>query len=250
VSAPSLVSLLTPTFNRRAFFPTLVACVLEQSYTGPMEWIVVDDGTDKVGDLLESHAESLAARDIELRYVAVVRRMPLGRKRNMLGELARGEVCIFVDDDDYHPPQRVQHSFDTLLARPEVPIAGCSELLILEAGRGESVSGGGEGVSPPSLHRIGPFGSNHATCGTMAVRRSYLETHKFADRSGSAEEEGFTLNFTVPIAQLRPESTLVCIAHQRNTVDKGEAIRTSSEPHTTQASQIISPSALRFYAGL
>jgi glycosyltransferase involved in cell wall biosynthesis len=50
-----LVSVCTPTFNRRPFIPMMFACFKNQTY--PMdriEWIIVDDGTDKIRDVIES----------------------------------------------------------------------------------------------------------------------------------------------------------------------------------------------------
>ena len=49
-----LVTVCTPTFNRRPFIPWIIQCFKNQTYPRDrMEWVVVDDGTDKVGDLFE-----------------------------------------------------------------------------------------------------------------------------------------------------------------------------------------------------
>jgi glycosyltransferase involved in cell wall biosynthesis len=46
------VSVLTPTFNRRSFIPYLIECFKDQDYPQEkMEWIILDDGTDKTGDI-------------------------------------------------------------------------------------------------------------------------------------------------------------------------------------------------------
>ena len=48
------VSVCTPTYNRRHFIPFLIQCYNNQTYPRElMEWIVVDDGTDPVGDLFK-----------------------------------------------------------------------------------------------------------------------------------------------------------------------------------------------------
>jgi len=48
------VSICTPTYDRRSFIPTLIHNFKKQTYPMElMEWIVVDDGTDPVGDLFE-----------------------------------------------------------------------------------------------------------------------------------------------------------------------------------------------------
>ena len=35
--------------------------------------------------------------------------MTLGRKRNLSHEMATCEVFVYMDDDDYYPPERVSH---------------------------------------------------------------------------------------------------------------------------------------------
>ena len=52
-SGKPFVSVCTPTYNRRHFIPLLIKCYQDQTYPSElMEWIVIDDGTDAVGDLL------------------------------------------------------------------------------------------------------------------------------------------------------------------------------------------------------
>ena len=49
------VSICTPTFNRRPFIKTMLECFRNQDYPkSRVEWIIVDDGTDKIGDLLQA----------------------------------------------------------------------------------------------------------------------------------------------------------------------------------------------------
>ena len=50
------ISVCTPTYNRRKFIPFLIKCFKAQTYPPQlMEWIVVDDGTDPVGDLFQDN---------------------------------------------------------------------------------------------------------------------------------------------------------------------------------------------------
>ena len=49
-----LVSVCTPTFNRRPFIKTMFECFKNQDYPKHrLEWIIVDDGTDKIKDLVK-----------------------------------------------------------------------------------------------------------------------------------------------------------------------------------------------------
>ena len=48
------VSLCTPTFNRRPFIPYMIKCFEHQTYPKDrIEWIIIDDGTDPIGDLVK-----------------------------------------------------------------------------------------------------------------------------------------------------------------------------------------------------
>ena len=48
-----LVSVCTPTFNRRPFIETMFQCFRNQDYPmSRLEWIIIDDGTDKIEDLV------------------------------------------------------------------------------------------------------------------------------------------------------------------------------------------------------
>lgn len=53
---PPFVSVCTPTFNRRPFIETMIACFDSQDYPKDrMEWIIIDDGTDSIEDLVRGH---------------------------------------------------------------------------------------------------------------------------------------------------------------------------------------------------
>ena len=92
-----LVSCVMPTFNRRSFIPLALTCFRSQTYPNK-ELVVVDDGSDSVGDLLSG------LRDVH--YVRVPRRMTIGAKRNLGCREGRGEIIAQWDDDDWYAPNR------------------------------------------------------------------------------------------------------------------------------------------------
>ena len=71
------VSICTPTFNRRPFWESTIKCFNHQDYPKEnMEWIIIDDGTDKIEDLV---------KDIpQVKYYSYDTKMPLGKKRNII----------------------------------------------------------------------------------------------------------------------------------------------------------------------
>src|SRR5688572_22799316 len=87
-----LVSCVMPTCNRRQFISQSVWYFLRQDYD-PKELIVIDDGEDRIADLLP--------KDDRIRYVRLDRRMPLGAKRNLACSVSQGAFVAHWDDDDW-----------------------------------------------------------------------------------------------------------------------------------------------------
>ena len=62
-----LVSICTPTFNRRPFIPIMFQCFYNQTYPkNRIEWIIVDDGTDKIEDLVKEAKSKLTLQFMNL----------------------------------------------------------------------------------------------------------------------------------------------------------------------------------------
>ena len=94
------VSVCTPTFNRRPFIPYMIKCFEHQDYPKDrIEWIIIDDGTDKIGDLVQHIPQ--------VKYFAYNEKMLLGKKRNVMHDKTRGDIIVYMDDDDYYPPERI-----------------------------------------------------------------------------------------------------------------------------------------------
>jgi glycosyltransferase involved in cell wall biosynthesis len=194
------VSVCTPTFNRRPFINAMITCFNEQDYPQDrMEWIIIDDGTDPVEDLIASHPR--------VKYFKYDMKMTLGKKRNLLHEKSRGEILVYMDDDDYYPPKRVSHAVDMLVSHPEALCAGSSEIYIYFK-------------HIKQMKRFGPYGPNHATAGTFAFKRKLLKQHKYNDDACLAEERAFLKDYTVPFVQLDPMKVILVFSHEHNTFDK------------------------------
>jgi len=194
------VSVCTPTFNRRPFISSMIECFNHQDYPKDrMEWIIIDDGTDKIEDLV---------KDIkEVKYFKYDTKMVLGEKRNLMHEKSKGTIIVYMDDDDYYPPQRVSHAVDMLMKHPKALCAGSSELYIYFKHIGKMI-------------QFGPYGPNHATAGTFAFKRDLLKDHKYENNAALAEEKAFLKNYTVPFVQLDPLKTILVFSHEHNTFDK------------------------------
>ena len=194
------VSICTPTFNRRPFIPYMIKCFERQDYPKEkMEWIILDDGTDKIGDLV--------SKIPQVKYISSERKMLLGEKRNILNDKTIGDIIIYMDDDDYYPPCRVSHAVDMLLKTPEALCSGSSTMYIYFK-------------SLDKIYQFGPYGPNHSTAATFAFRRSLLKDRKYKNSDVISEEKSFLNNYTVPFVQLDPFKSILVFAHDHNSVNK------------------------------
>jgi len=196
-----LVSICTPTFNRRPFIPSMIQCFKHQDYKGPMEWIILDDGTDKIEDLIT------AANLPEIKYYKIEGKLTLGKKRNLMHQFTTGSIIIYMDDDDYYPPERVSHAVEMLQRNPTILCAGSTTLYTYFK-------------EIDKIVQFGPYGPNHATAGTFAFKKELLLTTGYDDEQPVAEEKHFLKNYTIPMVQLDPKKVILVCAHNQNTFDK------------------------------
>jgi len=195
-----LVTVCTPTYNRRDFIPALIQCFENQSYPRELlEWVVADDGSDPVGDLFEG------VRGVK--YYKSEERMNLGFKRNYMHSKASGEIIVYMDDDDYYPPDRVLHAVYKLRSNPSILIAGSSKMHIYFK-------------HLKKIYQFGPYGPNHATAATFAFKKKLLNLTSYDDNALVSEERFFLKGFTIPMVQLDSKRTILAFAHAQNTFDK------------------------------
>src|SRR5206468_13041894 len=100
-----------------------IKCFLAQDYAD-RELLIVDDGTDPVGDLVPD--------DPRIRYHRRECRLSIGRKRNLACELARGDLIAHCDDDDWYPSWRLSCQVSAL-ASVDAEISGTSQLYYLDS---------------------------------------------------------------------------------------------------------------------
>ena len=202
------ISICTPTFNRRPFIPMIIKCFENQTYPlDRMEWIIIDDGTDKIEDLV---------KDIkQVKYFHYPEKMFLGKKRNEMHDKCSGDIIIYMDDDDYYPPTRVAHAVDTLLAHPEAMCAGCSQMFIYFK-------------HIDKMFQFGPYGPNHATAASFAFRKELLLTSRYEETAALAEESAFLKQYTVPFVQLDVFQTILVFSHVHNSFDKRKMLEVAN----------------------
>ena len=197
-----LVSICTITYNRREYLPLILKCIENQNYPlDRLEWIVVDDS--------DNYTESLSitsSSKLRIKYKRLIKHIPLGAKRNISHRMCSGEYIVYMDDDDYYYPERVSHAVDTLIESKK-GVAGSTKLLIYFN-------------HDDQIWISGPFGKNHATAGTFAMTKDFARQHFYENEAMCNEEKSFLKNYTIPLAQLEPTKTMICLSHNKNTFDK------------------------------
>lgn len=238
------VSICTPTFNRRPFFEGLISCIKAQDYPHyKIEWIIVDDGTDCVRDIFESASFIEEMGDIKVRYFYESDKMDLGKKRNYMHSrctYTRDEdIIVYMDDDDYYPPERVSHSVERLMSNPNALCGGSSEIYLW--------------FNDPlnKMYKFGPYNKNHATAGTFAFRRRLLKDTSYEDDAVLAEEKHFLKDYTIPFVQFDPLKTILVFSHEQNTFDKRRLINAQNkfcnESHLKVSNFIKNKDIEKFY---
>jgi glycosyltransferase involved in cell wall biosynthesis len=164
--------------------------------------------------------------------------MPLGKKRNIMHDKSKGDIIVYMDDDDYYPPERVSHAVNMLMTHPSALCAGASEIYIWFK-------------HIQKMFQFGPYGPNHATAGTFAFKRELLKDHRYEDHAALAEEKAFLKNYSVPFVQLEPKKTILVFSHIHNTFDKkklleqGENDYQKTSPRTVD--EFVKDAAMRHF---
>jgi glycosyltransferase involved in cell wall biosynthesis len=221
------VSVCTPTFNRRPFIPIMLKCFEHQTYPkDKIEWIIVDDGTDKIEDLIKHIPQ--------IKYLKYEEKMTLGKKRNIANGECKGDIIVYMDDDDYYPPERISHCVEILKANPKALCAGTSTMYMYFK-------------HIHKMYTFGPYGPNHATAATFAFRKKLLNITKFKESASIAEEKHFLKDYTIPMVQLDPTQVILVVAHPHNTFDKKTMVKQGKDTDMLVADWIEDPLLYQFF---
>ena len=219
------VSVITPTKNRPQFFKNILRNFIRQDYAdNNMELIIGDDS--------DISYEGIIPNVDNIKYFHT-EKMPIGKKRNYLIEKSKGDIIVFMDDDDYYPNDKVSYIVDNLW-KSKYLVSGSSIMHVYY-------------IAYDKIYKYGPYGKYHATCGTMSFKREYFERNKFVESAEKAEERLFLKKWKTPVLQLNSLKSILCIAHMSNTVDKHRFIKKIYETELKLEDIVDSESDLQFF---
>jgi len=121
------ISCITLTHNRKHMFKLAVYNYQTCDYPkNKMEWIIYDTSNDDetVEEFLPNEEERLK---MGIKYVHLNECMTIGESRNRACKLAKNDIIVFMDDDDYYFPQNINKRINALVNNTK-KIVGCCYL--------------------------------------------------------------------------------------------------------------------------
>ena len=228
------ISIITPTKNRPEFFPNILRNFFRQDYDLERMELIIGDDSDKSYELLIQKHKNI-------NYI-FLEHMSIGKKRNILCEKSKGDIVIFMDDDDYYPPNKVSHVVEKLW-NSKYLVSGSSEMYVYY-------------ICYDKIFKFGPYATqgqtdstNHATCGTLSFKKEYFKNNKFPDKN-SAEEKVFLKNWETDVLQLDSFKSILCISHLDNTVDKHKYLKSGIKTNYKLEDIIVNKIDIEFYRKL
>jgi O-antigen biosynthesis protein len=198
-----MVSCIMPTFNRRPFVRLAIDLFRRQRYAAK-ELVIIDDGNDRVDDLVRGQAG--------VRYFRVDGRASVGDKRNLACQQARGELIAHWDDDDWYGPNRLLVQVAPIvLDQADLSTLELRSMLELPAGVLWS-------LSPERCRQLFPRGS----FASLLFRRSLLVQGLRYPEVSAGEDVALVraiLERGGRLARMPNEGTFVYVRHSTNTWD-------------------------------
>lgn len=204
------ISIITLLYNRRKFFDLACHNIMLSDYPkDKIEWIVVEDSDDPNEDASDRVIQvGLKAAPLQLAYMPLGKKTPIGEKRNKGIEKAKHDIILFMDDDDHYPETSLRRRVAWLTKHPMKPkCVACTTIAAYDLLRGVSAVN-----SPPFDLSLGKRISE----ATMAFYRSWWETKKFAADELS-EGEHFLQGREAEVLELPPQQIIVAFSHKKNT---------------------------------
>lgn len=200
ISSAPLVSCIMPTADRRIFVPQAIRYFERQDYPN-RELLILDDGGQGLADLIPP--------DDRIRYMRMDRRSTIGAKNNLACELARGEVIVHWDDDDWMADWRVSYQVEALLSHHLNTLCGLARLYFYD---------------PAAEHAWEyVYSANErpwVSGGTFCYRREFWQAHRFPDMNEGADTVFvWGLRETTVVAHIHHDF-YVGLVHRANTSPK------------------------------
>lgn len=212
------VSILTPTYNRKIFKDLMLRNWNAIDYPrNKLEWIIVDDSQEGRG---------LNPRDFQqpnIRYLRIPKKITIGKKRNFLASLAKHQILVHFDDDDYYPPESVVARVKCIL-NSNKQCTGCTKTLCYDLLHDQTF----EAYDPSDDDFNKPCTISESS---MAYTKEFWLQGKYNDNDTRGECLNFIQNRHDQIVEIPYIFVVTQLSHSNNTIKRW---MTGDTKHTVQ----------------
>jgi hypothetical protein len=204
------ITVITLLYNRRKFFDLACHNIMLSDYPkDKIEWIVVEDSDDPNEDASDRVVQvGLNAAPLQLAYMPLDKKTPIGEKRNKGIEKAKNDIILFMDDDDHYPETSFRRRVAWLLKHPMKPqCVGCTTIACYDLIRGVSAVN-----TPPYALSLGKRISE----ATLGFYKSWWVEKQFG-KENLSEGEAFLQGRESQVLELPPQQIIVAFSHKKNT---------------------------------
>jgi len=198
-----LVSIIVPTRDRAFFTENVLRNFYRQTYPkNKIELLIHEDGELPSMEYIIKKRFPTDKR-IKYHYSKSKNPIPIGKKRNKLCTLAKGEIIVQMDDDDFYPPACVSHVVK-VLAPKKYEVACLDDLYVYDL------------KSDRIIFHVKLKSPTHI----LGFKKSYLNRHRFNDKDLLCEESFFLKGGKSKVAAVEGKKCLLMIAHYTNISEK------------------------------
>ena len=197
-----LVSIITPTKNRKIFFELAINNFTTQDYPkNKLEWIIIDDGEENISKVLPKDDR---IKHIKINQEKNATPITISKKRNIGFEHSKGEIIIHMDDDDYYLPSSISTRVKVLLYYKEkgIKCVGCERF-------------GCHDLENDTSFIIDK--NNEIAEASMAYFKNFIDERKFNESIIKGEGKLFCRNRNKQIMKLPFEFIFISFTHGQNT---------------------------------
>ena len=196
-----IVTICTPTANRRMLFSLAIRNFMSFIYPeDKLRWVILDNGDKPI--------EEIIPRDYRIRYQYIdsdKNKLSVAQMRNKLVELATSEIILFMDDDDYYPPENILARTKALLkySVDGVDCVGCRDVASYDLKHG--------------LCAICSNGEEYLTESSLAFRRTFWQERPFRETDKTSEYRYFLEYRQDRMRSIPFQFVTVALTHGTNT---------------------------------
>ena len=127
-----LVSVISPCWNGEKFVGRFLDSLLNQTYKGAIELLIVDDGsTDRTAEIIESYESKFASRNYILRYY-YQENAGQAAAINLALDKFNGEYMTWFDSDDFMTSDSIEKRVQFLEDHPQYDFCICQRFDVNE----------------------------------------------------------------------------------------------------------------------